>query len=313
MVDLRRLLTSVARAESHTVRLDFAWWARRLASVAPDTSAEQARRTFHHFSADPRWQHAPEGLARAEIVRLLRDLEPVPRYAVIIAWGAGKRALWADRLRDQLNETGDDVTAKIELLLDANRRHDGSAGRITAADAFPKLWQHPDTARPLLKGLGTAFGTKVLYWAARVQGCLPPAPLIYDARVHRALDGLQLRVEVGDGSDSFFDHPWACVRFDVYTAYCSWAEQAAADLNQELKPAVAVTADDIELWLFRAAGDLSEVKVKRSGCGTRSSGGGRALMDAGEDGDDGDPDGPYLQLVKELVRLNSVARPRSTR
>lgn len=203
---------------------------------------------------DRLWQGASPveniAITRSEFADVLADVSnPRAAIALIIAWGAGPSAwYWPASVRKNYSQWNPDVAESV------------MSGNDDPFEAFASLWQPGNTKDSALPGVGTSFGTKILYWARRRLD-REVRPLIYDARVHRALHGLSARWQE-DGKDQEFDHPWTCVRFAGYAAYCA----LLAGVAQQANHAVPVRADDVEVTLFEASTHFAEAP-KRSGCG----------------------------------------------
>ncbi len=182
-------------------------------------------------------------IERSEMERILREIGTRAAFAFIVAWGAGPRL---DLRRDLIQRGLRDEN--IEFMMNPQQVVTGSSKNFK--DIFAKLWDPQETARGLVKGLGTAFGTKVLYWASRREAQWP-RPLIYDQRVHGALWSLPTHW----GAQERFDHPWECVRYACYEAYCEGSERSADLLNALGNTRdYGFRSDDIELWLFQTGG-----------------------------------------------------------
>ncbi len=161
-----------------------------------------------------------DGIRRAFVFEQRDD--PLALFIAAMAWGFGRHPRAPGRVARMLTPPGADPRPIIDDIV-------GSA-RSSAADGFTALFER---RRGRLPGLGTAFGTKLLYFAAYVSGP-SPRPLIYDQFVWRALESL-------DDAPSL-PHPQRYVTSEQYLTYCGWAADTAHDASVE--------ADVVEYVLF---------------------------------------------------------------
>jgi hypothetical protein len=170
---------------------------------------EQSSTTLEEFAEAV----AQEGLTR----RLVRGFGKDPERLLIaaMAWGFGTTGYGGFRAATMLGHL-----ETIEAIV-------ATARSGTAEEAYRRLWDRHRTAVPYL---GTAFGTKLLYFAGN-RGTRRPRPLIYDANVWRGLRAM--------GHD--FPPP-ASVTTPRYIAYLELVERVAKR--------VQVSPDVVEYTLF---------------------------------------------------------------
>ncbi|OZC33159.1 hypothetical protein [Gordonia polyisoprenivorans] len=149
--------------------------------------------------------------------------DPVELFLLAMAWGYGTIGYGPTRVRKILSQT--DSRAKLADIVVATRAGGAEAGWIAL------LRQHR------IKGLGMAFGTKLLYFAG--YSCQSrPRPLILDQFVRRALHQLIDPVMPVK----------TIVRLDDYLRYLEVAEYAASQLGEP---------DVLEYALFELGKGLS--------------------------------------------------------
>jgi hypothetical protein len=90
-----------------------------------------------------------------------------------MAWGFGKRGYGAVRVQRMLQSNN--ASQRIANIVGTVRTLGAGAG-----------WKALLGQTEHVRGLGMAFGTKLLYFAAYKSSCPGPRPLILDARVRRA-------------------------------------------------------------------------------------------------------------------------------
>lgn len=100
------------------------------------------------------------------------DGDPVELFLVSMAWGYGNVGYGPSRVAKILTQP--EAQVKLATIVGATRTHGAAAGW--------KALLRTDR----IKGLGMAFGTKLLYFSGYSQAHRPP-PLILDAFVRRAL------------------------------------------------------------------------------------------------------------------------------
>jgi hypothetical protein len=208
--------------------------------------------------------------------RLLLEHDAIARTAIVFLWGASRgRNLELSVMREPRSgglppafEASDDPRrAAHEFLWDGGvGRDESEEEHLSPRAAFEKLWCRPNTSKGLLPGCGTAFGTKVLYWAWRCRAGFEapsqsrPAPLTYDLRVFASLRALGVVYLSDAGEEVPFTSPTVAVPFRMYEAYCElaleWADRlnGLAASNAVSDPDRAFTPDDVELMLFTANG-----------------------------------------------------------
>lgn len=255
--DLERL----PRADGQEINRSVEGWRHRLAE---DGASHDVLAAIDEYVALPRRD-------RSSVAALLNRYsnEAPAQTAVVFLWGGargnnptlavcGQPRLSEDAGIPWLDDDSDRRRVAHEFLWDPLRAWDGEArpSPVEPRLAFQKLWTRQDWSKGLLKGCGTAFGTKILYWAVRAHlGIHPaaerPVPLIYDARVFASL------MRRGPGSVRGFEqtwtHPQSKVFSDAYEAYCNYAYDSAERLNQlarQLNIDANFLAEDIERWHF---------------------------------------------------------------
>lgn len=257
-------LSSLPRARAHPVDRNVQGWLNRLVQDGASDNVIQAVGEY---------QNLRERERQALVVLLRRCAhDPVAQTAVVFLWGGARgrnptlavteepRTKLVDEpwLRDSARPS-----EAHGFLWDTSRWWDMYPGR-TPADpcrAFYKLWAKPRWDKGLVPGCGTAFGTKVLYWAARSTWDFSaplefPIPLIYDVRVYASL---QTRgPHAVRGKRTAWTHPQKKMAGRTYEAYCTSAFDSAQVLNrraEELDVKPDFGPDDIELWHFQLGGD----------------------------------------------------------
>ncbi len=263
------------RAKDHEsrIRADSTSWARTDAS-------RWLRLVLDRSEAELR--NGEYTLSRERFGTLLTngDLRPDQQIVLAYAWGgpthgnnhvAGHAQRTSESIRD--DTFSGDVR---EFLCNPRQRrvHDRQRADdcetldhlVDPYHAFDKLWVPRDRTKGALGGMGTAYGTKVLYWAARAHGNLSwdvaplsPIPLVYDMHVHRAVSALGVTWAVEGANPECFDDPSGKVRYWSYQAYCAWAYGVAQHLTASRADGGGVfLPDDVEYWLFllsNSAGD----------------------------------------------------------
>jgi hypothetical protein len=165
---------------------------------------------------------------------------------VSLVWGFGSTGYGPYRSRQILRH----AMARPDALLNM-----ADLASIDAGGAYRDgLWSR---SRPAIRGLGTAFGTKFLYFASYA-GAPRPRPLIYDANVTLALadpadyrEGLLRAREVeghrvGDGCPS----PPPRLRTYEYVHYLGYAAEDPARRR--------ASADSVEMRLFEEVRTIRE-------------------------------------------------------
>jgi hypothetical protein len=260
---------------------------------------------------------------RRQFAEVMRQCTPAGVFALSYAWGAGStlrgRAQgWVTQCLASAPRSGEPLRDVLAFVTSPFHHRDGTGQPrsqeepVTAWLAFERLWNPHRLAEGVAHGIGTAFGTKLLYWGARAAGLTPrggsaDVPLIYDLHVHTALTRLGASWHLtGETvkSPPWFDHPAMCVRFDCYQAYVALLGEmaiAAEDLRQD--DGEPIRPDDIERWLFEH-GKTLEKPAPWSGCG---SGAGpseedQEILDAPDpDVALGDGPAPHSELLTTLL------------
>jgi len=150
--------------------------------------------------------------------RLVRGFGKDPERLLIaaMAWGFGTTGYGGFRTAAMLGHL-----EAIEAIV-------ATARSASAAEAYQRLWDRNHAAVPYL---GTAFGTKLLYFAGD-RPTRPPRPLIYDANVR-----LGLRATGQDFP------PASSLTTGGYIAYLELVERVAKQAE--------VSPDVVEYTLFR--------------------------------------------------------------
>lgn len=207
----------------------------------------------------------PSNLTRDRVTKLLQNDPSDESFLITVtAWGSQNRVLERPRYVKEALAGHRAAIRRIRLRDEPLPRGDADLDDPFAR-AFSRLWDLQ--WRPALKGFGTAFGTKLLFWSAKLAN-VPQPPLIYDARVHAALVHLEVP---GLPPPVPWDHPWSCVRLCCYAKYCHWAHDAAVWLSQNVPDLPGFSGEDVEYWLFQLGGRREVLKAPRStGCGQPS-------------------------------------------
>lgn len=194
------------------------WWNARAWTDAP-TWDEIARERICDFATslasraqrDDGWVR----IARSDVFDRA-TVGPVDLFLAAMAWGFGPRGYGWRRTSDVLQDAGETAVAR-------------AVGRLAVSPGTRAVWRawSPGGAAKL-KGVGTAFASKVAYFAGydRVAGS---GPLIADENTSWALWAL---AGIWDSRNTA-----AC-----YEEYVRWAEARATDLQ--------CRSDDIERALF---------------------------------------------------------------
>lgn len=160
---------------------------------------------------------ASPGTGRPSISRqAVRDtaayLGPHAGFLAALVWGFGPTGYGASRTAKML--TRDGAAAASEHIWMTAKEQGAQAG-------FSALWHNN---RSCVRGLGSAFGTKVLYFAA-TDATPGPAPLVLDQFVYH---GAQRLAQAGVISDaSRVPDPRRYLTGVAYAEYCAWADEQA--------------------------------------------------------------------------------------
>ena len=207
---------------------------------------ERQRVLWNWRAWDGRWQR--DALPGREVLSALRDdvaehggirrafvfeqrADPLSLFIAAMAWGFGRHPRAPGRVARMLTPPGGDPRSILNDIV--------VAAHESASAGFSALFEKNRRGR--LPGLGTAFGTKLLYFAAYLEGPVP-RPLIYDQFVWRALGSV-------DGAPDL-PHPQRYVTSQQYLAYCAWAEANAGS--------AAIDADVVEFVLFAEGRRLAD-------------------------------------------------------
>ncbi len=167
-------------------------------------------------------------ISRDDVFRQHASDEPLDLFLAAMAWGFGTVGYGWRRTADIINAAGEDEVRRAVACLRKVGAEDG------AAEVW-RAWSWGGSAK--LRGLGTAFASKVAYFASfdRSQGS---GPLIADINTAWALWAL---ADIWD-SRAGATH---------YCRYVSWAEQQAALLD--------CRSDDVERALFTLGRMVREI------------------------------------------------------
>lgn len=254
-------------AESHTVKVQTGSFIAELEQAEPRSQAVQsAIEAFKQLEA-----HG-NTVTRGRLTSFLRNRSAPSQLALIFAWGAGDWPLWRHNTRECLQRrlarcaAFDSNVEAIDFLLDpaatfreVGKPEYGNGAIPDPYGAFAKLWCPPNFGQALVPYAATAFGTKLLYFAARLGEVEGVKPLIYDKRVADSLRTLGITWTGGGNEDETFPLPTQVMPFACYDAYCRWCVDVAGVLSSEGvtldgRPPVA---DDVECWLWTLAGGLA--------------------------------------------------------
>jgi hypothetical protein len=140
------------------------------------------------------------------------SLGPHAGVLAALVWGFGPTGYGASRTAKML--TSDGAAAASEHIWVTAREQGAQAG-------FSALWHNK---RSCVRGLGTAFGTKVLYFAATA-ATPRPAPLVLDQFVYHGAQRLAQEGAIGDARR--VPDPRRYLTSATYAKYCAWAEDQA--------------------------------------------------------------------------------------
>lgn len=255
-------------AESHTIEVQTSAYIAELEQAQPRTEPVQEA-----IAAIEQLETEGNRVTRGRLTELLRGRSSPAQLALIFAWGAGDWPLWRHNTRECLQRQSarcagfDSNVEAIKFLLDpaatftvVGRPERSSGAVLDPYEAFVKLWCPPTFRQALVPYAATAFGTKLLYFAARLGEVDEPRPLIYDKRVADSLRALNVTWTGGGKTDQPFPLPTQVMPFACYDAYCRWCVEVASVLGRDGvtldgRPPVA---DDIECWLWTLAGDVTD-------------------------------------------------------
>lgn len=262
-------LASLPRALAHSITRQVGNWKYHTADISNEVT-----RAVDEYAGGER--------SRLHIAELLHKYAPHPnaQTAVVMIWGGAR----GDNLKKALTspprinpatvprwarEADGKLAAAHQVLWNpcADIQGDDQGEFVAPETAFEKIWRFDDYREGLLHGVGTAFGTKILYWAARsaLRGQAPERaiPLIYDLRVYQCLKSLGFEGSVA---------PTATMPFNFYAAYCDAAFAWAERLNALQPDGPPFQPDDIEYWLF-TLGDGARATATESGRRVSAGGG----------------------------------------
>jgi hypothetical protein len=161
------------------------------------------------------------GGIRRSFVHALAEADPVELFLAAMAWGFGPTPYGPARVRKMMT-TPSFATNVGQIVVDAQTA--GAAAGWTSLLSTNKI-----------PGLGMAYGTKLLYFAAYTSACPGPRPLVLDQFVRAALVSIGAHIP-GEG---------VLWRNDYFT-YLTLAEGWAAD------PAWNESPEAVECALFSA-------------------------------------------------------------
>lgn len=164
-----------------------------------------------------------EGIARAFVHERAGE-DPVELFLLAMTWGWGLVGYGPTRVANILRQQ--EAAAKLGRIVEAARSHGAAAGWTALLDS------------DRLPGLGMAFGTKLLYFAAFTVDQLPK-PLILDAIVREALQS---------AAPGTVPRAGKTVWRDDYVRYLALAADWAADPTWNQPP------DVVEYGLFSQGG-----------------------------------------------------------
>jgi hypothetical protein len=175
---------------------------------------------------------APTSIQRNHVRAVGIAAGPVAEFVAAMIWGFGLTPYGPHRLVGMLTESRDDQPPlmTIEQIM-------GTAQRKGAAAGFGALWRN---GRSRVYGLGIAFGTKALYFAAD-DGTPGPRPLVLDQFVYAGTQRLIETNQILLGAP--VPDPRRYLTSQRYEDYCKWA----ADILED--PTVA--AELVEFVLFQ--------------------------------------------------------------
>jgi hypothetical protein len=216
---VRRLLAAEIAAFRQPTDEHAVPWASRAWRDADAWSIEARRRVtaLHESLAGRSCDDGCQLISRSDVFSRAGD--PVDLFLAAMAWGFGNRGYGWRRTSNILNAAGEDGVAGAVNLLRGAVADGGPAGGWRA-------WSRAGDAK--LRGLGTAFASKVAYFACFDRD-LGSGPLIADLNTAWALWAL---AGTWDSRASAAG----------YAQYVEWSERQATDLS--CRP------DDIERALF---------------------------------------------------------------
>lgn len=158
-----------------------------------------------------RGEHGRPSLTREAVRDAHTKLGPHGGFLAALVWGFGPTGYGASRAAKILTASSADTAANIWA----------TAAERGAQAGFSSLWNR---GRSRIKGLGTAFGTKILYFAA-TEATPGPPPLILDQFVYKGAQALVDENVIEDGSR--VPDPRKYLTGDEYADYCAWAVEQA--------------------------------------------------------------------------------------
>jgi hypothetical protein len=185
------------------------------------TSAFPAGATIQHLerASVPSARGRP-ALTRQAVRETHAALGPRGGFVAALVWGFGPTGYGASRVRKILGSPS--AAAIVEDIWDTAATEGARAG-------FSALWEN---GRSRITGLGTAFGTKVLYFAA-TNDTPDPAPLVLDRFVYKGAHRLAAEGAIADASR--VPDPRRYLASATYADFCAWAEQQSPGASDEVE------------------------------------------------------------------------------
>lgn len=174
-------------------------------------------------------QLPPGGIRRDDVRRVVADNGDLAGFVAAMIWGFGTTAYGPHRVFEMLTEQRD-----VEPPVDVIHRIMVTARSEGVAAGFGSLWSK---GRTRVHGLGTAFGTKALYFAGTGGGA-GPVSLVLDQFVFAGAGHVR-----STGVEVPVPDPRRYLKRAGYAEYCEWAGNIAARAG--------VAPDCVEYALFK--------------------------------------------------------------
>lgn len=182
--------------------------------------------------ADPTWELPARG--NRDTVFRFCDEDVIKGFVVAMMWGYNNEGTGATRTERMISETID-ARSRISTLAKLAR----TQGALPAFEALHKTESGDGRPACKLKGLGTAFGTKLLFFYSwRGPLSIERRALIMD---RMSVRGLYL-VSAGDWSDAL-GLSASTTSVDVYGRYLTMLRSIGSDAGTE-------ELDRVEFWLW---------------------------------------------------------------